>query len=108
STEAVLAEILEPSKNIEPRYQLYSFTPANGESFTGFIVKEEGDAIFIQTGPGEAAIQKIAKKDIKSREPQSQSLMPAGLLNFLNKEQILDLLAVLRSGGDPKQAAPTK
>ena len=104
----MLAEILEPSKNIEPRYRPYSFTPANGESFTGFIVKEEGDAIFIQTGPGEAAIQKFAKKDIKSREPQSQSLMPAGLLNFLNKEQILDLLAFLRAGGNSTQAASAK
>jgi putative heme-binding domain-containing protein len=105
NAEAVLAEILDPSKNIEPRYRPYTFKPANGEEFIGLIVKEEGDALAIQTGPSDAAIQKLSKKDIKSREPQASSLMPAGLLNLLNKEQILDLLAFLQSGGDRSAAS---
>ncbi|MEN9573175.1 MAG: hypothetical protein RL514_1030 [Verrucomicrobiota bacterium] len=102
--KAVLAEILEPSKNLEPRYRPFEFTVGNDDPFTGFLLKEEGETLTIQTGPGEAMVKKFAKKDLKSRA-QSSSIMPPGLLNLLNKEQVLDLLAFLQAGGDPKHAA---
>ena len=97
----MLAEILDPSKNMEPRYRPYTFRPANGESFNGLLLNEQGDTLQIQTGPGEAAILKVPKKDLQSREPLAQSIMPAGLLNLLNREQILDLLAFIASGSSP-------
>jgi putative heme-binding domain-containing protein len=102
----VLGEILEPSKTIEPRYRAYEFTVGNDEPFTGFLVKDEGESLVLQTGPGEAMIKKFAKKDVKSR-PQASSLMPPGLLNLLSQEQILDLLAFVQAGGDAKHAAFT-
>ena len=103
----VLAEILEPSKTIEPRFRPYEFTVGNDEPFTGFLLKEEGDTLTVQTGPGETMVKKFAKQDIKSRA-QSSSIMPPGLLNLLNREQILDLLAFLQAGGDAKHAAFSK
>ena len=102
--KAVLAEILEPSKNLEPRYRPIEFTLGNDDPFTGFLIKEEGETLTIQTGPGEAMVKKFAKKDLTSRA-SSSSIMPPGLLNLLNKEQILDLLAYLQAGGDAKHAA---
>ncbi|MEW6307017.1 MAG: c-type cytochrome, partial [Verrucomicrobiota bacterium] len=95
----VLTEILDPSKNIEPRYRSHNITIGSDDPVLGLIVKEEGDHLLVQIGPGEAMIQKYVKKDIKSREPQPSSLMPAGLLNLLSKDQILDLLAFLKAGG---------
>ena len=103
-SKAVLAEILEPSKNLEPRYRPFEFTVGNDDPFTGFVLKEEADTLTVQTGPGETMVKKFAKKDIKA-QPQSNSIMPPGLLNLLNKEQILDLLAFLQAGGDAKHAA---
>lgn len=105
--KAVLVEILEPSKNLEPRHRPYEFTIGNDEPFTGFLLKEEAETLTVQTGPGETMVKKFAKKDIKSRA-QSSSIMPPGLLNLLNKEQILDLLAFLQAGGDAKHAAFSK
>jgi len=105
--KAVLGEILEPSKNLEPRFRPYEFTLGNDDPFTGFLLKEEGDTLTVQTGPGEAMVKKFPKKDIKSRA-SSSSIMPPGLLNLLNKEQILDLLAFLQAGGDAKHAAFSK
>lgn len=103
-SKTVLAEILEPSKTIEPRYRPYEFTLGNDDPFTGFLLKDEADTLTIQTGPGDAMVKKFPKKDIKSRA-QSSSIMPPGLLNLLSKEQILDLLAFLQAGGDAKHAA---
>ena len=45
-------------------------------------LKEEADTLTVQTGPGETMVKKFAKKDIKA-QPQSNSIMPPGLLNLL-------------------------
>ncbi len=102
--KTVLGEILEPSKTIEPRFRPYEFTVGDDDPFTGFLLKEEGETLTIQTGPGETMVKQFAKKDLKSRA-QSSSIMPPGLLNLLNQEQVLDLLAFLQAGGDAKHAA---
>lgn len=102
--QAVLAEILEPSKNLEPRYRPLEVTVGNDEPFTAFAVKEDAESLTLQTGPGEAMVKKFAKKDVKVK-PQGSSIMPPGLLNLLTREQILDLLAFLQAGGDAKHAA---
>ncbi|HEY6167582.1 MAG TPA: plastocyanin/azurin family copper-binding protein, partial [Verrucomicrobiae bacterium] len=106
--KAVLAEILEPSKTIEPRFRSYNVTVGNDDPITGFIVKEDADSVWLQTGPSDALITKYAKKDLKAREPQQMSLMPGGLLNLLGKEQILDLVAFVTSGGNSKAQAFAK
>jgi putative heme-binding domain-containing protein len=101
---AVLNEILEPSKVIAERYRNYQFELKNGEEFLGMIVKEDADTVTVQIGPAEALIQTHKKADFKRRELQTSSLMPLGLLNLLSKEQILDLLAYLESGGEVPSA----
>jgi hypothetical protein len=45
---------------------------------------------------------------VKARKPYPISLMPAGLLNPLNQNEILNLIAFLQSGGDPKYPAFAK
>ena len=47
----------------------------------------------------------IPKIDIVSREPSTVSAMPAGLINTLNQQEILDLLAYIESGGNPNHLA---
>jgi putative heme-binding domain-containing protein len=96
----VLRQILEPSLVISNRYINYQFELKNGDSLLGMIVKEESDNLTIQTGPSDALIQAVKKADIKERQPQSSSAMPLGLLYTLSKDQILDLLAYLESGGN--------
>ena len=48
------------------------------------------------------------EKEISSREVSKVSVMPPGLINVLTKDEILDLLAYLASGGDEKAAAFAK
>ena len=101
----VLQEILEPSKTIEEKYRNVTLDLGDENSPTGLILAEDKDSVTIQTGPTAAQVQKVAKTAIKSRKPSALSLMPAGLLNALDKEQILDLLAYLLAGGSPDHAA---
>ena len=45
---------------------------------------------------------KIAKTDIEQQAPSATSLMPKDLLNSLNENEVLDLLAYLLSRGNPR------
>ena len=67
----------------------------------GRIANLSGDSYKIITdlmAPG--AMTTIKTQDIKSTEPTPVSMMPAGLLNMLEDEDILDLLAYILSKGD--------
>ena len=101
----VLQEILDPSKAIEEKYRNVTLDLGDENSPTGIILAEDKDSMTIQTGPTAAQVQKVAKTAIKSRKPSALSLMPAGLLNALDKDQILDLLAYLLAEGKGDHAA---
>ena len=102
---AVLQEILEPSRSIEEKFRNVTLETADENAPSGLILAEDKDTVKIQTGPTAAQVQKIAKSAIKSRRSSALSLMPAGLVNSLNKEQILDLLAYLLAEGNARHAA---
>ncbi|MCA9011089.1 MAG: c-type cytochrome, partial [Planctomycetaceae bacterium] len=95
----VLQEIVEPSRNIEEKYRKFMFEMDSGKYVIGNIVSEDKESVTVQTGPTADQQQKIVKKEIESRRPSPVSIMPAGLLNTLDKEQILDLVAYLIATG---------
>ena len=96
----VLRQILEPSLKIDDRYRNFQFELNNGDEVMGMIVKEDAETVTVHTGPSDALLRTIKKSDLKERQPQKSSLMPLGLLNTLTKDQILDLLAFVESGGN--------
>jgi putative heme-binding domain-containing protein len=96
---SVLEQVLEPSKVIADRYRLFEFQLKGGEAVLGMILKEDSDSVTIQAGPADSLIQTLQKADILQQRPQKSSPMPLGLLSALSKEQILDLLAYIETGG---------
>ena len=102
---AVLEQILNPSKVIEDKFRAHSLELGDENTATGIILAEDAETVTIQTGPSAALIQKVKKSAIKARSKGELSLMPAGLLSMLNKEQILDLLAYLMAEGNADHAA---
>lgn len=101
----VLQEILEPSKNVDKKYLKYMFEMDSGKFVTGNIVSEDAESVTVQTGPTADQQKKISKSKIESRRPSPVSIMPAGILNALDKEQILDLLAYLLATGKADNSA---
>ena len=47
----------------------------------------------------------VDRDEIEQSSVSRTSLMPAGLLNTLTRDDALDLVAYLQSGGDPDAAA---
>lgn len=95
----VLRQILEPSLVISNQYRAFQFELRDGDEVSGLIVKDDSDHLTVQSGASASLIHTLKKSDIKSQQPQRSSLMPTALLNQLSAEEILDLLAFVKSGG---------
>jgi len=97
---SLLEQILDPSKEINEKFQTWTFLTRNEEMITGVIQKEDKKTIrVIPNLLNPKAVIPVRKKQIAQRKSSKVSSMPAGLLNTLRKEEILDLLAYLEAGG---------
>jgi putative heme-binding domain-containing protein len=102
SVKDLLENIIEPSKVISDQYGTEQLTMADGEVIIGRVVAEDGNRYSVMTNPfapDELARPEIAK--VRSRKPYPISMMPAGLANALNPDELKDLVAYLLSGGNP-------
>lgn len=96
---SLLESMLEPSKVINEQYRNTTLLLKDGDSITGRLVSQTDDAIVLETDPFNGARQKTERRIVKEIRPAGMSSMPDGLLNVLSREEILDLLAYLQSGG---------
>ena len=94
----LLKQILEPSSEINKKYQSYVIVTDAGKVVTGLLVKEEHDKVHIMPNPLKPKeITVVQRSEIEEMKPSKLSTMPKGLLMTLSKEEILDLLAYLES-----------
>ncbi len=95
--------ITEPSKVISDQYPSEIITLKNGQTVTGRVVVEENNKLFVMASAfAPNALTTVADADIADRKPNTVSMMPPGLLNALNKDELLDLYAYILSGGNPE------
>jgi uncharacterized repeat protein (TIGR03806 family) len=97
----LLESILLPSKVIADEYSTFLVETEDGELLCGRIEREDADRLLLRPAAASEAPVEIRKAVIRRRERLDLSNMPAGVVNVLEKEQILDLLAYLISDGDP-------
>lgn len=101
----LLEAIVVPSKVIPEQYRNWQVATEDGEIITGRIVAEDEQQVTLRTHPYAPRNVRIAKRDVEERKLSSVSEMPQGLINTLSQEEILDLIAYLRSGGNETDAA---
>ncbi len=98
----LFAAILQPNKDVSPRYRSTQITTEAGKIYQGLIVYEAVDSVILQTGP--AATIRLTNPQIREARLTSTSLMPVGLLDKCNDRDIADLYAYLKSlGGVPQK-----
>ena len=95
----LLENILLPSKVISDRYQSYTITRRDGEEVNGTIIEETEEKLVVMVDPMNQRREEVLKKDIASESVSKLSQMPEGLLNVLDRDEILDLVAYLEAGG---------
>jgi putative heme-binding domain-containing protein len=95
--------IVEPSKAISDQYKASIVQTADGRVVSGRIVTEDDTRIVIVTDPEDATKSVELKRDeIEEIFASTESLMPKGLLDQLNEEEVLDLLAYALSKGNQR------
>lgn len=102
NNQYLVESLVEPSKTVSDQYQATTFVLKDGRTVVGKIANLQGDNLNIITNmlePG--TMTGVRTNEIDEQRPSPVSMMPTGLLNTLNRDEILDLLAYLRSGGDP-------
>jgi putative heme-binding domain-containing protein len=103
--EHVLRSLLEPSRDIDEAYRAHVFLMESGRTESGMIVEKSATEIQIMIDPlakGTPTVLQIA--EIEEQSPSEISPMPMGLLNRLNGEEILDLVAYVLAGGNREDA----
>ncbi len=94
--------LIDPSKVVSDQYRASVVVTVAGKVITGRIASEQDGKVTIITDPEDATkVVVLAKGDIDEVTPSKVSLMPKDLMNVLNKDEVLDLLAYLMSRGNP-------
>jgi len=96
----LLKQVLDPSSELNEKYQGYQIYKTDGTIVSGTFLKEDKKAIhLIPNLLTPKVVTVVAKDEIEERRASKVSAMPSGMLNGLTKEEILDLLAYLEAGG---------
>lgn len=105
NARSLLESIIEPSKVVSDQYEATMFVLESGQQVIGRVVNLNNDTIMVSENmlePGKLTV--IRRDEIEETLVSRTSMMPSGLLNTLNKDEVLDLIAYLQSGGDPDSA----
>ena len=106
SVRDLLESMVEPNKVISDQYAAITIQKKNGELITGRVGNLFGTTLNIVENmfePGRMA--NVNRADIESMEISRVSMMPEGLLNSLEQDEILDPVAYLLARGDSKGPA---
>jgi putative heme-binding domain-containing protein len=104
----LLENIIEPSKVISDQYGSEEVLLADGSTLVGRAYADNGRLVVTADPRNPDDSTSVALSEVKGRKPYPVSLMPAGLINSLNAEELLDLVAYLQSGGNPQHSAFAK
>ena len=88
-----MLDILDPSREVDPRYQNYVVTTKKGQSLTGLIATETASSITLRRG--EKAEDVLLRSQIDEISATGKSLMPDGLETQLSKQDLADLIDYL-------------
>jgi len=109
SLRDLLENLIEPSKVVSDQYESTQIELLDGGLLVGRVMKEENGLLSVAMNPlSPSELIEVPTQNVATRKPYPISMMPPGLLNRLNEEEVLDLLAYLQSGGNPDDPAFTK
>jgi len=93
--DGLVEDVLDPSRNVDPAFQLTHLSLKDGHLVSGQQKKTEGEVyvIFDQTGK---EIQ-VPKKDVQQRIETKDSPMPSNIAEIIKGDDFNNLMAYLLS-----------
>ena len=93
--EKLLESILEPSKNIDPKFITWLIQTDEGKVFSGLLVTKDDEQVTLKDAKNKE--HQFTQSSIEEMIPQRKSMMPDLLLRDFTAQQVSDLLAYLES-----------
>jgi putative heme-binding domain-containing protein len=102
----ILEATIDPSKAMSDQYQMVTLELVDGRTLSGRIVSRDEHNTRIATQLMRPTESEIAANDaIRKATAHPVSTMPSGLLNALNEDELLDLIAYLKGASQGTTAA---
>ncbi len=92
--EAILVNVLDPNRKVDPRYTNYLVFLDSGRVATGMITAETATSLTLKQAGG--AKKTLLRKNVRKIQSTGASLMPEGLEVELDVQGMADLLTYLR------------
>ncbi len=94
--EALLTDILDPNREVAPDYVALTLATRQGIVTSGLLADETGTTIKLRRAEG--IEETILRSEIDELRSTGRSLMPEGLEQTINPQEMADLIAFLRQG----------
>ncbi len=100
SREQLLIDILDPSREVDPRYLNYVVATRQGKSVTGLVAAETASSLTLRRG--DKAEDTILRSQIEEIQATGKSLMPENLETQLSKQDLADVIEYLQVASRPR------
>ncbi len=99
--ELLLQDILDPNREVDPRYVNYVIVTKAGRTITGIISNEGAASITLKRAEG--VEETILRTDIDEMTSSSKSLMPENLEEQMKPQEVADVIRYLLSVREGKK-----
>jgi putative heme-binding domain-containing protein len=101
--KSILESTIHPNMVVSEQFEQHELKMKDGSITMGRIVTEEkGEYGLVQSGLQPLNLTNIKKSKVASKKGSKISMMPGGLINSMNAEELKDLIAYFISAGDRK------
>jgi putative heme-binding domain-containing protein len=101
--KSMLESTIHPNMVVSNQFEQHELTMKDGSLIIGKIVSEEKDHYsLVQSGLQPMTFTKVEISKVASKKGSKISMMPGGLINSMNADELKDLIAYFVSAGDPK------
>jgi putative heme-binding domain-containing protein len=95
----ILEKIIDPNRVVADQYLSSEVRLTNGQTLMGLPV-ESGDTITVHPRDPQQQATTVPRSQVASIQRTQVSVMPPGLINTLNEQELRDFMAYLQSGGN--------
>ncbi len=89
----LLETILEPSKQVDPKYIAYVVETSEGQVHAGLLVEKSPQSVVLKNSQNQ--LIRVPAEEVELLAPQQKSLMPELLLRDMTAQDVADLLEFL-------------
>ncbi len=94
--DALLSDIIDPNREVAPDFATLSVATRSGQVFAGLLAEETATTLKLRRAEG--VEDTLLRSEIDELRSTGKSLMPEGLVQNINFQEMADLIAFLREG----------